>query len=257
MESKWQIDINIMEEGDIYFFYKPKKGVKEVEGLQDISRFYIVMDPSDTHLLRFIVVGKKRLPKIIDGGEAAWAYIEKLGGRGYAIENKIIDSEPTILTRTARPVGEGIYAVLAHRQHTHLLYELELPRRLGDVQKSLEIQRQGSYLLLVKHAWDTQKHGVSHRGVEPNTIDVGKESQIQAVSGPHPNRKGRFVPVTPFDMRQEGAELLLLGANKDAGKLGVTPISEEEEIETADIFNKLQLSRARHSTKPLLKGSWE
>ncbi len=32
----------IIEQSDIFFFYRPKIGIDEVEGIEDVQRFYIV-----------------------------------------------------------------------------------------------------------------------------------------------------------------------------------------------------------------------
>ncbi len=32
----------MIEQGDIFFFYRPKIGIDEVEGIEDVQRFYIV-----------------------------------------------------------------------------------------------------------------------------------------------------------------------------------------------------------------------
>jgi hypothetical protein len=35
----------ILEQGDIYFFYRPKEGVEEVKGIEDVRRFFMVTGP--------------------------------------------------------------------------------------------------------------------------------------------------------------------------------------------------------------------
>ena len=30
----------ILEQGDIYFFYRPKKGAEQVKGIEDVRRFF-------------------------------------------------------------------------------------------------------------------------------------------------------------------------------------------------------------------------
>ena len=45
VSDKWHIDIEFVEYGDIYFFYKPKREVEKVEGIDSVSRFYFVLDP--------------------------------------------------------------------------------------------------------------------------------------------------------------------------------------------------------------------
>ena len=35
----------ILEQGDIYFFYRPKKNAEEVKGIEDVRRFFMVTAP--------------------------------------------------------------------------------------------------------------------------------------------------------------------------------------------------------------------
>ena len=37
----------ILEQGDIYFFYRPKKGAEEVKGIEDVRRFFMVTAPEE------------------------------------------------------------------------------------------------------------------------------------------------------------------------------------------------------------------
>jgi len=41
-------DANILEQGDIYFFYRPKKDAQEVKGVEDVRRFFMVIAPEGT-----------------------------------------------------------------------------------------------------------------------------------------------------------------------------------------------------------------
>jgi hypothetical protein len=52
----------IIEQGDIFFFYRPRVGVEEVRGLDDVQRFFYVFEPDGRDGLRRIVIGRKRLP---------------------------------------------------------------------------------------------------------------------------------------------------------------------------------------------------
>jgi len=47
--------------------------------------------------------------------------------------------------------GEGLYSILKHKDHTHLVYVLEVPDKLGDVQHSFKIEHEGSFILAVKN----------------------------------------------------------------------------------------------------------
>ena len=52
--DKWSFSVKFIEQGDIYFFYKPKKEVSSVRSIEDVSRFYFVMDPKGKALPRYI-----------------------------------------------------------------------------------------------------------------------------------------------------------------------------------------------------------
>src|SRR5919205_1654671 len=74
----------ILEQGDIYFFYRPKKGAEEVKGIEDVRRFFMVTAPEqDTNnkspLYRLFVIGKKSLPEVREtearASERYWARV--------------------------------------------------------------------------------------------------------------------------------------------------------------------------------------
>ena len=41
-DSTTNPNAEILEQGDIYFFYRPKKGAQEVKGVGDVRRFFMV-----------------------------------------------------------------------------------------------------------------------------------------------------------------------------------------------------------------------
>ena len=120
----------ILEQGDIYFFYRPKKGAEEVKGIEDIRRFFMVTAPEEeeeennntrSRLYRLFIIGKKSLPEVRKTeARASERYWARVGG---------IFKEPDELARelfsdefrkgdAARPVGEGKYAIVRHH-HIH------------------------------------------------------------------------------------------------------------------------------------------
>jgi hypothetical protein len=66
----------IIEQGDLFFFYRPKVGTKEVKDISDVQRFYMVTAPEGGKY-RLFVVGQKQMPEIAEGrssaGERNWA----------------------------------------------------------------------------------------------------------------------------------------------------------------------------------------
>lgn len=55
----------ILEQGNIYFFYRPKKDAEEVKGIEDVRRFFMVTAPEEqendsrSRLYRLFIIGKK------------------------------------------------------------------------------------------------------------------------------------------------------------------------------------------------------
>ena len=149
----------ILEQGDIYFFYRPKKGAEEVKGIEDVRRFFMVTAPEEeennnkSRLYRLFIIGKKSLPEVRKTeARASERYWARVGG---------IFKEPDELARelfsdefrkgdAARPVGEGKYAIIRHHQnHAELAYILELPKEPGEAQKELGIEKEASYIVSV------------------------------------------------------------------------------------------------------------
>src|SRR5918911_4030294 len=66
----------VIEHGDIFFFYRPKVGTEEVEDIEDVQRFYMVTSPeqkgkrhnsNNKGIYRLFLVGQKQLPEIVEG----------------------------------------------------------------------------------------------------------------------------------------------------------------------------------------------
>jgi hypothetical protein len=72
-----EIQPDVLEYGDIYFFYRPKVGSQEVKGIDDVRRFFMVTAPEETttntnkskekkkthsKYFRLFVIVKKSLP---------------------------------------------------------------------------------------------------------------------------------------------------------------------------------------------------
>jgi hypothetical protein len=225
--SRWKLDIEFIEQGDIYFFYKPKKEAEKVNGINDVSRFYFVLDPEGDAPPRYIVMGNKRLPEFSDGGKTTWGFVQIVGGRGF----KTYKTPTATQSKTSsRPAGEGIYAVINHRDHTHLLYSLELPNQIGPVQTSFNIRREANYVFLIRPV-----------ATSPKSPDE-----------PFSN----FMPAKSNELGKRGTEILLIGVGQDIGRLGIRARADEETIDSADIFSKLEMSIKRHPIESLISGDW-
>ena len=46
-DNRNNIEPDVLEQGDIYFFYRPKKDAEEVKGIEDVRRFFMVTAPKN------------------------------------------------------------------------------------------------------------------------------------------------------------------------------------------------------------------
>jgi len=246
-----------LEEGDIFFLYRPKVEEENPEGEEDVQRFYMVLRPKGGHLHRLLVVGRKRLPDPNRADrERFWGFVEKVAAEVRPIAEELKEQHYSTKTRgerqvpAARPAGEGVYRIVRHGRATHLIYALELPKRTGEVQDELNIEEEASYVLSVKNPLQGRPDSPSDRGTE----DVHYPPDLQSVF-----RNRRFSEADPIRLLDyEGAQFLLVAAGEDAEEeLGVELHPQDETPDTADIFRELRLERSRHPTAPLFEGYWQ
>lgn len=108
-------DSEILEQGDIFFLYRPDVEEDHPQGLGDVQRFFIVLRPKKGRL-RLLVVGRKRLPAV-EEHERNWGFVDSLWGDAAALEKELRAEQYETKTRgtreqpAARPAGEGVYAI--------------------------------------------------------------------------------------------------------------------------------------------------
>lgn len=228
IRHKWKIDVSILEEGDIYFFYKPKRGVEHPKDITDVSRFYFIIQKQGQKLPRYIVMGNKKMPEFEMGDKTSWGFVQIAGGRGFEATGKT----PGYRSKGAsRPAGEGIYAIIAHRTHSHLMYTLELPKVAGEVQKAFNIKARADYILMQRPA-----------EVGPRYMDL-----------PYSN----FLPVRDdYHLNKNGTQLLLIGVGPDIGRIGISAETEKESLSSSGLINKLKMDVKRHPVGSLITGRW-
>jgi hypothetical protein len=255
----------ILEQGDIYFFYRPKKGAEEVKGIEDVRRFFMVTAPeqNNSQLYRLFVIGKKSLPEVRKTeARASERYWARVGGifKDANELTKELSSDEFRKGDAARPVGEGKYAIVKHQNHTELAYILELPNEPGEAQKELGIEKEASYIVSVINPRKPAASSVADGGKYPSTeeIPMYPEELLQEF-GDNEN----FVPASR-DIRfldYQNAQILLTGAREGRDviqrDMGIEIEEEDETQQSADIFNKLKLRREQVPIKPLTEGKLE
>ncbi|HYY50281.1 MAG TPA: hypothetical protein VE643_05360 [Nitrososphaeraceae archaeon] len=247
-------NVEILEQGDIYFFYRPKKAAEEVKGIEDVRRFFMVTAPEDGQLYRLFVIGKKSLPEVrkteARASERYWARVGGVFKNANEITKELLSDEFR-KGDAARPVGEGKYAIVKHQNHTELAYVLEMPNEPGEAQKQLGIEKEASYVISVINPKIPKSSNL------PTTEEPPKYPQEVLNEF---NENENFVSLskdTKF-IDYQNAQIILVGARegKDVVKSEMG-IDMKEEQSSADIFNKLKLRREQVPTRPLTEGKLE
>jgi hypothetical protein len=247
-----------IEQGDIFFFYRPKVGTEEVKDIKDVQRFYMIVLPEDNNKYRLFLIGQKQLPEIVEGKstseEKNWALNILTTSNPDDIHKELMPSEYTTETRgkrrlaAAAPVGEGKYTIVKHGNHTELAYILELPEIPGPTQREFEIKKEASYIISVKNP-DVKVPGFAASEKNPKYPKALKEKFGDK----------RWINVDEPDLlNYENTQLLLIGAKKKdiEEELGVDIDEEKETEKSADLFKELKLKKEQVPLKPLLKGKF-
>src|SRR5258705_2588212 len=185
----------LLDKGDIYFLYRPRLGVEEVHGSEDVERLYIVLKPWRTVLYRVLIVGRKKLPDP-EQHHRFWAFVWRVFRDRDALNGALGEREYVTKTRgvrkvpPARPAAEGIYAIVRHHDHTHLAYVTELPRPQGPVERELNIKREASYIIAVRNPETPRPPGT---GLDPEPAAHFPPTLQEKFAG------RRFAPVDPPD----------------------------------------------------------
>jgi len=250
-------DTKLLEEGHIYFFYRPKVGHATASGIEDVQKLYIVLAPHNSPKKRVIAIPKKMLPDI-KGHERYFAFVDMVTEKwSESLEEALGATDYTTKTKGARhlegarPCGAGAYGIVKHHEgHTHLAFVLELPTDLGEVQEAFDIPKEGSYVITVKNPHKTGAISGPEKKVHlPAELQEKFEDK-------------KFIGVDPPQLLDhEGMELILIGAKEDiVAELGGP--GEEERIEAKkladdEIFKELHLKHKGHPAQPLISGEWK
>jgi hypothetical protein len=235
---------SILEKGIIYFFFRGRVSVEDVESMKDVARTFIVLRPipltatlgdgplEDLNNSRLIDLPKKTLPK--RPRDRFLAFVEKAGvsikdlketfipgehyetkTRGYSsilivwsLGDADTTSDRTIPSVT--PVAEGVYAITTtgsgSGQTSHLAYHITVPDVLGHVQESIGLCKAGSFIMNVKNP--REPVGVS--GINPG-LKVQAQYPEEMLDK---MRELRWVPLAPEMLDYPNAQILMIGGSQ-------------------------------------------
>lgn len=261
-------DSHVLEEGDIYFFYRPKKNSSEVKDIDDVRRFYMVTSVDKQYdqihmsgnktkrLYRLFVIGKKSLPEVRQSeartSERYWA---RVGGVFDHLDNLTSDLFADEFRKGdgARPVGAGKYIIVRHQNHAEIAYVLVTPQEPGDAQEELGIEKEASFIISVINPKIPAPQGFPSSEVPPQYPDKVLEKF---------NKSENFVSLESDThlIDYQNTQIILIGARegkhvikKDLG-IDIEDVNKEKKSE---IIEKLRLQSQNVPTEPLTEGKLE
>lgn len=246
-------ETEILEEGDVFFLYRPRVEEEHPSDLSDVQRFEIVLRPRGGEKIRLLIVGRKRLPDA-EQHERHWGFVEAIADSAKDLEKGLRAGSYRTKTRgeraqpAARPAGEGVYAITLQDGQMHLSYALELPEKPGEVQRAFKILPEASYALSIKNP---EKGKPANAGLsEEDEADYPRKLQEEF-------RGRRFAREDVRLLDFEGAEFILIGARTNPEEAyGLDLDTDSEDYEHADTIRRLRMVKSRHPVKPLFEGSW-
>jgi hypothetical protein len=247
-------EARVVERGDVWFFFRPRVEQHAPRGEDDVQRFLVVLAPDGRRVFRLVTIGRKHLPaRTRRRRERNWGYVMKVAGAPEDVESELRGYRYTTKTRgdreqpSARPAGEGRYAIARHAKHTHLAYALARPSAPGEVQRELGIEASASFVVAVKNPWWPTPARAS-AGLAPEA-EAAYPEELQAGF-----RGRRWAPLDPAHLDREGAEVVLVPTGEEPeAELGIELDATER---SHDVFAALGLDRGRHPVAPLFRGDW-
>jgi hypothetical protein len=277
----------VLEKGDIFFFYRPKaKAVDDgsggdVKSIEDIRRFFMVTatttaanaeneqqqqldktnqntsKESESPRYRLFVIGKKSLPEIrTTEARRSGRYWAKVGGifeNPQELTSELLSDEFR-KGDAARPVGEGKYAIVKHQDHAELAYVLEMPEEPGEAQRELGIEKEASYIVSIINPKVPVPAGYPSSEEPPNypesiLKEFGENENFISLA-----RDLRFINF-------QNAQMILVGAREGRDviqkEFGIDIEEEKETVQSADIFSRLKIEKDKVPIKPLIEGKFE
>ncbi|KAF9350908.1 hypothetical protein BGX26_010954 [Mortierella sp. AD094] len=241
----------VIEKGNAFFFYRPKIDVDKPSSTQDIQKLYMLLSPDDaagdsatkdksghgnspskpSHAgqprHRLLIIPQKSLPSPGKGRQSrAWAFVGEASTDLGEVEGKL--ERYTYSTKThgkrtqesARLIAEVRYNILLdEKNHSHFVYELEVPQQPGDVQQEFNILKEGQFLVQVKNP-EIQTAATERGQARYATLGEGAAKLPKHLQEKFRGIRKEWVRHTNLDSVEfldiRHVEVVLIAVNKDA-----------------------------------------
>ncbi|KAK9238842.1 hypothetical protein V1525DRAFT_357635, partial [Lipomyces kononenkoae] len=276
-EGAIEVPKTVLEEGLIYFFFRPKVGTTEASSVEDVQRTYVVLRPlpfTSTDMkdtvkrvgrddCRMIIIPKKTLPTT--GGGRLIGLVTKVHSSVDDITDQLDTEKYSTKTRgertlpSARPIAEGVYVLTQEDNMHYLSYILTVPQEQTEVESEFGISQDGRYIVSARNP----KYPVSGPIKAPEGAKYSEEMLKEF-------QDYRWVPLVPKHMDYLNGTILFIGTRhgpeelleENADELMTLEKENEERIQKTfqgdaakAVFHDLHMKRDTFVDKDL-KGTW-
>lgn len=200
----------VLQEGNIYFFLRPKVEIDNVSNLEDTQHALLLLQPKDTSKYILLVMGKKHLPE--ESGESYFSFVDEIYSSAEEAKNNLQEKYYTTKTRGKRKapgairVGYGSYIIFSYKEHSYLAYKLIEPKVIKGIPSLFKLKRSDSFIIQVKN---TNKYPhLGEKDINRKAPDFPKE--LSELFHDH-----KFIPLQVDLLYYKRAELLLISRNKN------------------------------------------
>lgn len=243
----------IIETGDLYFFYRPKNHTEVIRNLDEVEHFYMVM-AAEERLFRLLVIEQKKMPEIPPESSSptgkSWSIIDSVTENSDALSKAQLSWGPVIKGKTsypARPIGVAKYQLVLFENQTRLAYSLEIPTNPGPVQEAFDIYPEAAYIFKVKN---------------PDDLAEGYAGEEQKPQYP-PELKVLFdedlINVKDDQLLNfPSTQILLVGSLRQdiENRLGIKFVKEPPHKALDRVYGTFHMTRREHPATPLTRGQW-
>ncbi|MBX3205045.1 MAG: hypothetical protein KF764_08240 [Labilithrix sp.] len=206
----------VVESGRIRFFVRPRVEAGVPLGVDDVECVSFTLTPRNRSVVRRVSLSERSLPDTRVRERRA-AHVDHVGSAGPATARR--GARPYARrargarTAAAIEVASGTYAITSHRDHTHLMYELdgESAAISATLLRRLHILPRASYVAVVQNPesrWRLRDHVapvVSERPRRPGRPEPRRVDDLG---------DRRCTPLDPVFLDHEGTELVLIGGGQ-------------------------------------------
>ena len=245
--------MDVLERGKVYFFFRAE--VEEAVEKQEAQRMFVVLVPDEPQRYRLLIIRRRRFFQESEIDRTS-GFVDVVSGEPKCVEDRLA---PEARDRkisgeshfpALRPIGEGVYRIIRHDDHTHFAYVLELPKATGGAQASFILENQANYIISMKNPQQRSRFVMDLH----QSADLPK--RLEKKIGDR-----QFCEADPPDfLNHEGIEFVLIAsgerivADRDIEEFGIKLQPELERTIRAAIFHDLKTEISGHPPNLFLRG---